>query len=79
MCRTTSATPALDDFLVSSSPAQCESEKTATAELMFPNSNTWIRCLSPSKYRTSRFNLEKLCSEGSDFSLAQLVHGEFFS
>ena len=45
-CRPTSATPAHDDFLVSVSPAQSESEETVTSELMSPNSKTWIHCLS---------------------------------
>ena len=65
-CRPTSATPALEVFLVSLSPAQSNPEKTITSELTFPNSKTWIHYLSPIKYRTSRFNLEKLCCEGSD-------------
>ena len=73
-CRPTSATPALDDFLVSLSQAQSESEETVTSVPMSPNSKTWIHCLSPVKC----FNLLKLCCEGSYHSLAHLVHGECY-
>ena len=44
--RPTTATPALDDFRISLSPAQSESGKTVTSDLMSPNSINWIHSLS---------------------------------
>ena len=68
----TTATPALDDFLVSLSSAQSESEKTVTSELMSPeNLDPVSLCLQvPNE---SRFSVEKLCCEGSDI----LWHNSF--
>ena len=62
--RPTTATPALDDFRISLSPAQSESGKTVTSELMSPSSINWFHCLSPFRNQSSRFNLKR-CAQDS--------------
>ena len=73
-CRPTSATPALDEFNASLSPAQSESEKTVTSELL-----SRIRKLgstaSPRVPNESLLFAEAVLSRVC-LSLAQLVHSE---